>query len=60
MSVDAEDVHFLDWQSDCGVEAVARAIARALGHNDDSGMHWERYVLPARLLHKEFLIRKRE
>jgi hypothetical protein len=34
-------------------ETLARIIARALGHNDDSGMHWERYVLAARLLLKE-------
>jgi hypothetical protein len=34
-------------------ERIARIIARALGHNDDSGMHWERYVLAARLLLKE-------
>ena len=34
-------------------EKLARIIARALGHNDDSGMHWERYVLPARLILKE-------
>lgn len=36
------------------VEEVARVIARALGHNDDSGMQWERYVLPARLLLAEY------
>jgi hypothetical protein len=34
-------------------EKIARIIARALGHNDDTGMHWERYVLAARLLLKE-------
>lgn len=34
-------------------ERIARIIARALGHNDDSGMHWEKYVLAARLLLKE-------
>jgi hypothetical protein len=30
------------------VEHVARIIARKLGHNDHTGMHWERYVLAAR------------
>jgi len=34
-------------------ERLARIIARALGHNDDTGMHWERYVLAARLILKE-------
>jgi len=34
-------------------ERLARTIARALGHNDDSGMYWERYVLAARLILKE-------
>jgi hypothetical protein len=34
-------------------QRLARIIARALGHNDDSGMHWERYVLAARLILKE-------
>lgn len=34
-------------------ERIARIIARALGHNDDSGMHWERYALAARLILKE-------
>ena len=34
-------------------ERLARIIARALGHNDDSGMHWEKYVLAARLILKE-------
>ena len=38
-------------------EVVSRVIARALGHNDDSGMEWERYVLAARLLMKEDLIK---
>ena len=30
------------------VERIARIIARKLGHNDDAGMEWERYVLAAR------------
>ena len=34
-------------------ERLARIIARALGHNDDQGSYWERYVLAARLLIKE-------
>jgi hypothetical protein len=34
-------------------EKIARIIARALGHNDDSGMYWELYVLAARLILKE-------
>jgi hypothetical protein len=34
-------------------ERIARIVARALGHNDDSGMYWERYILAARLLLKE-------
>lgn len=38
------------------VEAVSRVIARALGHNDDQGMEWERYVLAARLLLREYRI----
>ena len=29
-------------------EKIARIIARALGHNDDQGSYWERYVLAAR------------
>lgn len=35
-------------------EQVARVIARKLGHNDDSGMHWERYILAARGIIEEF------
>jgi len=34
-------------------ERVARMIARALGHNDDSGMDWERYACAARLILRE-------
>ena len=30
------------------VERIARIIARKLGHNDDAGMEWERYVVAAR------------
>ena len=29
-------------------ERIARIIARKLGHNDDAGMEWERYVLAAK------------
>jgi hypothetical protein len=29
------------------VERIARQIARGLGHNDDVGMDWERYISPA-------------
>jgi hypothetical protein len=29
-------------------EKIARIIARKLGHNDDYGMDWERYILAAR------------
>jgi hypothetical protein len=36
------------------VEAVARMIARGLGHNDDAGIMWERYVIPARIIVREF------
>jgi hypothetical protein len=36
------------------VEEVSRVIARALGHNDDQGMEWERYVLAARKLLAEY------
>jgi hypothetical protein len=32
------------------VERIARMIARGLGHNDDDGMHWERYAAPARII----------
>lgn len=32
------------------VETIARIIARRLGHNDDTGMYWERYILPAQAI----------
>lgn len=35
-------------------EALARVIARKLGHNDDSGMYWQRYALAARGIAEEF------
>ncbi len=31
-------------------ERLARLIARGEGHNDDSGMLWERYLYTARLI----------
>lgn len=34
-------------------ERIARMIARALGHNDDSGMDWERYACASRLILRE-------
>jgi hypothetical protein len=34
-------------------ERIARMIARALGHNDDSGMMWERYLCASRLILRE-------
>lgn len=33
-------------------ERLARMISRGLGHNDDGGMDWEKYILPARLILK--------
>jgi hypothetical protein len=35
------------------VERVARMIARGLGHNDDVGMGWERYIRPAQIVCRE-------
>jgi hypothetical protein len=35
------------------VESIARQIARGLGHNDDSGMEWERYIAPAVIILNE-------
>lgn len=35
------------------VERIARQIARGLGHNDDAGMEWERYVAPAVIILNE-------
>ena len=34
-------------------EKLAHIIARALGHNDDQGMYWERYVGVAELILRE-------
>jgi len=34
-------------------ERIARMIARALGHNDDPGMNWERYACAAELILRE-------
>lgn len=36
------------------VERIARLIARRLGHNDDTGMNWERYVCAAELIDEEY------
>lgn len=33
-------------------ERIARMIARGLGHNDENGMHWEKYILGARCILK--------
>lgn len=33
-------------------ERLARLIARGQGHNDENGMHWEQYVLGARMVLK--------
>lgn len=35
------------------VERIARQIARGLGHNDDTGMEWERYISPAVIILNE-------
>lgn len=37
-------------------EKLARIMARALGHNDDQGIYWEKYVLAARLILKETVV----
>jgi hypothetical protein len=34
-------------------ERIARYIARALGHNDDGGMYWERYTCASELILRE-------
>jgi hypothetical protein len=34
-------------------ERIARMISRALGHNDESGMQWERYLCASRLILRE-------
>lgn len=39
-------------------EGIARVIAQALGHNDETGMYWDRYVLAARALQRSFVIRQ--
>lgn len=48
----------MDERPEATEEGIARVIARALGHNDDNGMYWDRYILAARLLQREFLIRQ--
>ncbi len=35
------------------VERIARQISRGLGHNDDVGMDWERYIAPAVIILNE-------
>jgi hypothetical protein len=40
------------------VETIARIIARRLGHNDDVGMDWERYILPARAIVEHYQSKK--
>lgn len=37
-------------------EKIARVIARKLGHNDDTGMYWERYIEAARGIIAEFRV----
>lgn len=39
-------------------EQVARVIARKLGHNDETGMYWERYICAAQGIVNEFLVRQ--
>lgn len=34
-------------------ERIARMIARALGHNDDGGMEWQRYACASQLILRE-------
>jgi hypothetical protein len=34
-------------------ERIARIVARALGHNDDGGMDWERYACVSELILRE-------
>lgn len=41
-------------------ERIARMIARALGHNDHDGMHWERYSLASELILREAVVTFRE
>lgn len=35
------------------VERIARQISRGLGHNDEVGMEWERYIAPAVIILNE-------
>ena len=35
------------------VERIARQISRGLGHNDDVGMEWQRYIAPAVIILNE-------
>lgn len=35
------------------VQRIARQISRGLGHNDDVGMDWERYIAPAVIILNE-------
>lgn len=37
-------------------EQIARVIARKLGHNDETGMYWEQYILAARGIIAEFCV----
>lgn len=41
------------------VERISRLIARRLGHNDDAGMEWRRYISAAELIDEEFQPRLR-
>ncbi len=41
------------------VERIARLIARRLGHNDENGMYWERYVCAATAIDDEYQPRLR-
>lgn len=36
-----------------GEERIARMIARALGHNDDGGMEWRKYLCASQLILRE-------
>lgn len=46
MTIDPRTTHMTPAQQQ-HVERVARQIARGLGHNDETGMDWERYISPA-------------
>ncbi len=41
------------------IEKIARLIARRLGHNDETGMEWQRYICAAELINEEFQPRLR-